>query len=126
MFGQKFAGLLHSVDDARGEFGFAKVIGHGIRQLPPEFVPALRVHGLIADDGKFVRARCHENQHPVPFVDLFIPRRRNSVCAAATGSSMCLVADADADFAGGLVFGIPNRRDNACRDANVWRRFSGA
>ena len=54
MFRQQVAGLLHAVDDAWREFGFAKITGHGVHQLPPEFVPALRMNGFIADDGKFM------------------------------------------------------------------------
>ena len=49
MLRQQVAGLLHAVDDARREFGFAKVAGHGVRQLPPEFIPALCMNGLIAN-----------------------------------------------------------------------------
>src|ERR1039458_8963168 len=63
MFRQQVAGLLHAVDDARREFGLAKVTAHGVCQLPPEFVPALRMDGFVADDGKLVRARSHKNQH---------------------------------------------------------------
>src|ERR1039458_2746748 len=67
MLRQQVARLLHAVDDARREFGFAKVAGHGVRELPPEFIPALRMNAFIADDGKLVRAGGHENQHTVPF-----------------------------------------------------------
>jgi hypothetical protein len=67
MFRQQVAGLLHAVDDASRESGLAKVTAHGVRQLPPELIPSLRMNGFIADDGEFVRARRHKNQHAVPF-----------------------------------------------------------
>jgi hypothetical protein len=54
MFRQQVAGFLNAVNDAFGEFGFAKITGHGFRQFLPKFIPALRVNGFIADDGKLV------------------------------------------------------------------------
>ena len=51
MLRQQFAGLLHPVDNARREFRFAKIAAHRVRQLPPEFIAALRMNPFIADDG---------------------------------------------------------------------------
>ena len=112
MLRQQVAGLLHAVDDARRKFGFAKVAGHGVRQLPPEFIPALRVNAFIADDGKLVRARGHENQHAVPFGGLVHAQAQEFRLRGGDGVVNVFVADADPDLAGGLVFGITNRRDN--------------
>ena len=47
MFRQQVADLLHAVDEARREFGCAKVTAHGVRQLPSEFIPALLVNGFV-------------------------------------------------------------------------------
>src|ERR1035437_8307892 len=112
MLRQQFAGLLHAMDDARREFGFAEVTGHGVRQLPPEFIPALRMNAFIADDGKLVRAGGHKNQHAVPFRRLVHAQTQEFRLCGGDGVVNVFVADADADLAGGLVFGITNRRDN--------------
>src|ERR1039457_6217990 len=112
MLRQQVAGLLHAVNDARREFGFAKVAGHGVRQLPPEFIPALRMNAFIADDGKLVRARGHENQYTVPFGRLVHAQAQEFRLRGGDGVVNVFGADADADLAGGLVFGITNRRDN--------------
>src|ERR1039458_3096336 len=112
MLRQQVARLLHAVDDARREFGFAKVAGQGVRQLPPEFIPALRMNAFIADDGKLVRAGGHENQHTVPFGRLVHAQAQEFRLRGGDRIVNVFGADADPDFAGGLVFGITNRRDN--------------
>jgi len=107
MFRQQFAGLLHAVDDARREFGFPKVTAHDVRQLPPEFIPALRVNRFIANDGKFLRARRNKNQHAVPSRRLVHAQAREFRLRGGHGIFNVIVADADPDFAGGLVLGVP-------------------
>lgn len=57
MFGQERAGLLHAVDNARRELQLLEIIGHGLRQLAPEF---------IAYNGKLMGTRCDENQDAFP------------------------------------------------------------
>ena len=126
MLRQQVAGLLHAVDDARREFGFAKVAGHGVRQLPPEFIPALRMNAFIADDGKLVRARRHENQHAVPFRGLVHAQAHEFRLRGGDGVVNVFVADADPDLAGGLVFGITNRRDNVVVVQMFGKVFVGA
>jgi len=112
MLRQQVARLLHAVDDARREFGFAKVAGHGVRQLPPKFIAALRMNAFIADDGKLVRAGGHENQHAVPFGRLVHAQAQEFRLRGGDGVVNVFVADEDADLAGGLVLGVTNRRDN--------------
>ena len=112
MLRQQFAGLLNAVDDARREFGFAEVAGHGVRELPPEFVPALRMNGFIADDGKFVRARRHKDQHPVPFRGLVHAQAHEFRLRGDDRLVNVFGADAYPDLAGGLLFGVTNGRDN--------------
>ena len=41
MFREQFAGFLYAVDNAGCEFRFAKITAHGVRQFPPEDIPAL-------------------------------------------------------------------------------------
>ena len=70
------------------------------------------MNGFIADDGKFVRARRHKNQHPVPFGRLVHAQAHEFRLRGGDGVVNVFGADADADLAGGLVFGVTNRRDN--------------
>ena len=112
MFRQQVAGLLHTMNDARCEFGFAKVTAHGVRQLSPEFVPALRVNTFIANDGKLVRTRCHKNQHAVPFRGLIQAQPQEFRLRGGDRVVNVFMADGDPDLAGGLMFSVPNRRDN--------------
>lgn len=65
MLREQFAGLLDAVDDARGEFGLFEITGHGVRELAPEFFAALRMHGFVSDDGKFMGAGSDENQYAI-------------------------------------------------------------
>ena len=113
MFRQQFAGLLHAVQDARCEFGFAEVAAHGGRQLPPENFPAFRMDGLGADDGKLVRARRHENQHAIPVGRLVHAEAEKFFLRGGHGVVGVLGTDDDADLAGGLVFGVVDGRDDA-------------
>jgi len=112
MFCQQVAGSFHAMDDARREFRFAKVTAHGIRQFPPEFIPALCMNGFVTNDGKLVRAWSHENQHAIPFGGLVHAQAQEFRLRGGYGVVNMFGADADADLAGGLVFGIANRRDN--------------
>ena len=113
MFRQQFTGFLHPVDDTGRKFGFAEISGHRGGELPPKLIAALGVDGFVADDGKFVRTRGYENQHIVPVRRLVqtqpqkFPLRGSHRIVHVSG------ADHDPDFAGGLMFGIPNRRDHA-------------
>jgi len=113
MFRQQVAGLLHAVNDARREFGFAEITGHGVRQLPPEFIPAPGMNSFIADDGKLVRARGHENQHAVPFGGLVHAEAQEFRLRGGHRVVNVFGADTDPDLAGGLVFSIMNRCDDA-------------
>src|SRR5579862_1537090 len=113
MFRQQVAGLLHTVNDARREFGFAKITGHGVGQLPPELVPALRVNALVADDGKLVRTRRHKNQHTVPFRRLVHAQPQEFRLSSGDRIINVFVADNNLDLTGGLVFGVMNRCDDA-------------
>jgi len=112
MFRQQVTGFLNAVDDARSELSFAEMTAHGVRQLPPEFIPALRMNTFIADDGKLVRARGHENQHAVPFRGLVHAQAQEFRLRGGDGIVNVFVTDEDANLAGGLVFGVTNRRDN--------------
>jgi hypothetical protein len=112
MFCQQIAGLLHPVNDARREFGFAEVTGHGVRQLPPEFVPAFCMNAFVANDGKLVRARRHKNQHAVPLRGLIQAQPQEFHLRGSYRIVNAFVTDSDVDPAGGLVFGVSNCRDN--------------
>ena len=112
MFRQQVAGLLHGVNYPRCKFGFAKITGHDVRQLPPEFVPALRVNGFIADDGELVRARGHKNKHAIPLRRLVHAQSHEFHLCGDDGVVNVFGADGDPDLAGGLVFGVMNCRDN--------------
>jgi len=70
MLGQQFTGFLHAVDDARSEFRTPKITGHGRRQFPPKGIATLGMHGGIANDGKFVSARGHENEDGIALGEL--------------------------------------------------------
>ena len=112
VFGEQFAGFLHAVKYAGCEFGFAKMTTHGIRQFLPEFIPALRVNGGIADNGKLVRAGSHKNQHAVPCRRSIHAQTQKFLLRGSHRVVNMFRADADANFAGGFAFGITNRRDN--------------
>ena len=100
------------MDDARREFGFAEVAGHGFRQLPPEFISAFCVDGFIADDGKLVRARGHKNKHAVPFRRLVHAQAHEFRLRGGDGVVNVFGADADADFAGGFLLCRADRRND--------------
>jgi hypothetical protein len=112
MFRQQFARLLHPVDDARREFRFAKVPGHRVRKLPPKFIPAFCMDGFITDDGKLMRPGSHKNQHAVLFGGLVHAEAQKFRLRGGNGIINVFGADADADLAGGLEFGVPDCRDN--------------
>jgi hypothetical protein len=61
-----------SVDPFR-EFFLAKAIVHGRDYAPPEFVTALFVNRFIANNGEFMRARRHKNEHSIVFPRLLHP-----------------------------------------------------
>src|SRR5690348_633914 len=110
MFCQQFTGLLHAVNDACRKFGFAEITGHGLRQLPPEFVSALDVNTLVTDDGELVRARCHKNQHTIPFGRLVQAQAHKFHLRGRHRLVHVMGADAHMDLTGRLVFGVTNRR----------------
>jgi hypothetical protein len=112
MFRQQVAGLLHTVDDAGHEFRFLKVASHGVRQLPPEFIPALRMNAFITNNGKITRARSYKNQHAVPLGRFIHAQTQEFRLRRGYGVVNVFIADAHPDFSGGLVFGITNRLDN--------------
>ena len=112
MFRQQAAGLLHAMDDARREFGFAKVAGHGIRQLPPEFVPALRMNPGIANHRKLMRTRRHKNQNAIPFRRLVQAQAHEFHLRGGDGVVNMLGSDADVDTAGRFLLGVANCRNN--------------
>ena len=112
MFREQFTGLLHAMKDAFREFGLAKMSGHGFRQFLPKLIPAFCMNRFIADDGKLVRRgepQKSARRSGRGFVHAEMQKFR-------LGSSHRVInmfgTDADANFAGGLVFGIVDRRDN--------------
>jgi hypothetical protein len=79
---QEIAGFRNRLDQRVTETFILKLRSHRIDQLFPECVAAFFVNAAIADHGKFLRARRHENQDAVAlasighaeFVELFLRR----------------------------------------------------
>lgn len=112
MSGQQGAGLFHSVDNSVRKFGFAEMFGHGIAHLQPEYLTTLLMDGGVANDGKFMNARRHENENAVTCLRFFHAQAHESRLCSGNGVVHLFAADVDADFAGGLAFGFTNRRDD--------------
>ena len=53
--------------DAFGKLPGVKASAHTLGQVLPEAFAATLVNASVADDGKFARARCEINQHPIAF-----------------------------------------------------------
>ena len=71
------------------------------------------MNGFIADDGKFVRAWSHKNQHAIPFRQLVHAQAHEFHLRSDDRLVNVIGADADADPTGRLVFGFTNRRHDA-------------
>ena len=111
MRGQQFARLADAVEDALREFGFLEIAGHLARHGLPEFIAATIVNTFIADDRKLPGLWRDKDQDAVPVVGFGHAqshkrrlRRRNRILDF-------LVADKNADFAGGLLLGFADGRD---------------
>jgi len=70
MRGEYFSDLVDRFDECVTEFLAPKMRAHSIDKALPELFAAFFVNGLIADHGKLVRTRRHENEHGVPFARL--------------------------------------------------------
>ncbi len=68
MFRQRFAGFLDRFDQRVIEFFILEMRAHHIDKALPELLAALFVDRFIANHGKLVRARRHENEHSVAFL----------------------------------------------------------
>ena len=71
------------------------------------------MNGFVSDDGKFVRARGYENQHAVPSGRFVHAEAQEFRLRGSHRIFNVFGTDADPDFAGGLVFGVMDCRDNA-------------
>jgi hypothetical protein len=70
MSSQYFSDFLDRLDDGVTKFLVPKMRAHSLDKALPEFLTALFMNGLVADDGKLMRARRDEDQHGVPFARL--------------------------------------------------------
>jgi hypothetical protein len=113
MVRQQFAGFLHTVDDAGGEFGAAKIFSHGLGEFAPEGLAALGMDGFITVNGKLVGARCHENEDGIAFGAFMQALAQKFGLCGCHRFIDVFGTDADADLAGGFEFGIANGGDNA-------------
>jgi hypothetical protein len=68
------------------------------------------MNGFIADDGKFVRAWSHKNQHAIPFRQLVHAQAHEFHLRSDDRLVNVIGADADPDLAGRLLFGVTNCR----------------
>ena len=59
--GQHFANIADGVDDRLAESFVPKMLAHFVDNLLPELFAAFFVDRLVANHGKFMGARCHEN-----------------------------------------------------------------
>ena len=119
MFREQFAGFLYAVDNAGGEFRFAKITAHGVRQFPPEDIPALGMNRFIPDHGKLVGSGSNEDQYTIPFRGLVHAQAQKFRLRGGHGVGHVPGTDADPDFTGRLVLGIPN----GCDDGVVLQVF---
>lgn len=65
MRGQHFADFLDRLDQRVTELLILKMRPHVFRDLAPECVAAFLVDRFVANNGELMRARRHEDQHPI-------------------------------------------------------------
>jgi hypothetical protein len=66
----------------------------------------------IADDREFVGARSDKEQHPVSLARLLHAHLHETPLSSLNRVLDGFVADKDAEFAGGLPFGLPDRSND--------------
>ncbi len=86
MFGEQGPGFLDGVHDAPGKMRITKVPGHLSGKYPPKLIATAGVNCLVADDGEFVGAGCHEDGTAFRSRVFSMPIWTKRRCAAATGS----------------------------------------
>ncbi len=70
MGGKRFAGFLDRFDERVTEFFVFEMFAHRLDQALPKLLAAFFVNGFVADHGKLVRARRHENENGISFCGL--------------------------------------------------------
>ena len=112
MFREQFPGFLNAVDNAGCEFRFTKITAHGVRQFPPEDIPAFRMNRFITDHGKLVGTRGNEDQYTIPCRGLVHAQAQKFRLRGGHWIVNVFWGNADADFAGGFLFGFADGRDD--------------
>jgi len=112
MFREQLTGFLNAVGDAAGEIALTEMIAHCLGQLPPEFISATDMDGLIANHGKFAGARSDKNQDPVSFRGLVEAQAGEFFLRGGDGILDMCWTDEQPDLTGSPGFGFANGGDD--------------
>ena len=107
---EKFTRLANALQQPFGEFRLAEMPGHGGGQIAPKALTAADMNPFITDHGKLTGARRDKNQHRIPLPGLSHAQPNKLLLRRSDRIDGFFAADKNTDFAGGLPFGLTNRR----------------